>query len=129
MNEKEIIDAFRGKLVGGFFMKKMIAQTILKLPEDTIDYLIDNVWFLGSAPESFAYTFKGDDLAGQHMIFISDELLAEPQDQIEYTLLHEIGHVMLEHRNAINYHQPKEEIAKQESEADQFAKEYLKSNE
>ncbi len=125
MNKKEIIDAFRGKLVGGFFVKKMIAQTILKLPENIIHYLIDNVWFLSSSPESFAYTFKGNDLAGQHMIFISDELLAEPRDQIEYTILHEIGHVMLKHRNAINYHQPKHEIAKQEFEADQFANQYL----
>lgn len=125
MTTQQIINDFSGKIVGTRFTKHLIAQTLFKLPEEVVNYLTKNVWFLSSVRDGWAYTFKGDDLANQHMIFLSDELLEQDLPQIQFTILHEIGHVMLKHRNAINYDQPRHEIKKQEQEADEFAKKYL----
>jgi Zn-dependent peptidase ImmA (M78 family) len=58
-------------------------------------------------------------------VFISDELLRQKKEHIYYTILHEIGHVVLNHRNSIGFRQTVSEIKRQESEADLFAKRHL----
>ena len=90
-----------------------------------MDYITRRVWILSSDSEAWAFTFTGNDLKDKHLIFLSDELLAEDKSQIQFTLLHEIGHVILGHKNSINYKQTKAEINKQERQANQFAGKYL----
>ncbi len=119
------IREFGGKLVGKNSMKNMVAQTLTLLPKGIRDYIIKNCWFLSSARDAYGYTFSGNDLKNKHLIFLSDELLDLREEQIQYTVLHEIGHVILRHRNAINYSQTKKEIKRQEKEADIFARKYL----
>ena len=77
-------------------------------------------------PDTWAYAFHGNDLKNQHLIFLSDELFEEPENQIFYTILHEIGHILLSHRNSIGFQQTKAEIATQEEAADSFAYQYLR---
>ncbi len=48
------------------------------------------------------------------------------EEQIRYTIAHEIGHVLLGHRNSIIEKQSKAEISNQEREADEFARKYIK---
>lgn len=67
----------------------------------------------------------GNDLKNQHLIFLSDDLFRESPNQIRYTIVHEIGHVILGHRNSILERQSKVEIRIQEKEADDFAKQFL----
>ena len=109
-------------------MKNVVLATLLKFPDLNIKYITKNCWILSSSPDAWAYTFTGNDLKGKHLIFLSDELLSQPLSQIQYTLAHEIGHIILKHRNSINYRQSKHEIGNQEYEADQFAKKYLVYN-
>jgi len=45
--------------------------------------------------------------------------------QIKYSIAHEIGHVVLNHRNSVLIAQTKAEIKKQEKEADEFARKYI----
>lgn len=121
-----IKQAFGGRLVGNNFMKNMVVQAVTKLPDEIIEHVTKHVWFLSSSEDAWAYTFKGSDVSDKHLIFLSDELLSEDEPQIQYTILHEIGHVILNHKNSIHYRQSKEEISLQESEADKFAKRYLR---
>jgi hypothetical protein len=116
-----------GRLVGNLRTKNLVIQTLLKLPPDFIEYITKNSWILSSHPEAWAYTFTGSDLKNKHLIFLSDELLSQEESDIKYTIAHEIGHVILGHKNSINFRQTKEEINKQELEADQFADKYLNS--
>lgn len=123
--KQDIKYAFGGKLVGDEYIKKIVVSTLLKFPSEIIDYITSNCWILSSAADAWAYTFTGNDLKNKHLIFLSDELLFQPVSQIQYTIAHEIGHVILGHRNSINYRQSKHEIGKQERETDQFALHYL----
>lgn len=125
ITSQQIIKEFGGKLIAYDSHKKIIAQTLLKLPKDNIDYLIKTTWFLSSTPDSYGYTFNGNDIPNKHFIFLSDELFRESLSQIQYTILHEVGHIILKHKNEIGFRQSREEIIKQESEADEFAKRYL----
>lgn len=95
------------------------------MPKKIRNFITQNCWFFGSFEDAWAFTFTGNDLKNQHLIFISDELLLQDELQIKYSIAHEIGHVMLNHRNSVLVRQSKEEIAKQEKEADRFAKKYL----
>ena len=116
---------FDGKLVIKPEMQTYVLETLSKMPDDAIKHITQNCWFFGSMKDAFAFTFTGNDLRDQHLIFLSDELFLEDENQIQYTIAHEIGHVILEHRNSTLVHQSKEEVRQQEKEADEFAKSIL----
>lgn len=125
MNEREIKIMFGNKLVGTKRMQYFVASVLSKMPKNIIDYISRNTWFIGSLDDAWAFTFTGDDLRGKHLIFISDDLLSQSAYEIRYTIAHEIGHVVLRHRNSVFKKQKQAEIRNQEKEADDFAKNYL----
>jgi len=122
--EREIYNAFGGKLVGRRFMKVMVCRAVAKLPLNIINFLTKNCWFVSSMDDAWGFAFTGRDIKDHHLVFLSDELFMEDEAQIEYSILHEIGHVVLNHRNSVLVSQTKEEIRHQEKEADEFAKKF-----
>lgn len=124
--EEEIYEAFEGKLIGHPQMQMYVCRTLAKMPKNIIKHITQKCWFLGSMVDAWSFAFKGDDLKGQFLIFLSDELFLKYDDLIYYSIAHEIGHVMLNHRNSTFIKQGKKEIEKQEKEADEFAKKYTK---
>lgn len=124
-NIKNIYYAFDGKLAGNKRMKLAVCNTLAKMPEEIINYVTKNCWFFASMEDAWAFTFTGNDLKNKHLIFLSDELLFQDNEQISHTIAHEIGHVILKHRNSVLEKQTKEEIKQQENEAENFANKYL----
>lgn len=121
----DIFEAFHGKLVGTHPLQHFVCEVVKELPEDMQGYITTYCWFVGSLEDAWAYTFTGNDLSDQHLVFLSDELFAQDPKQIRYSIAHEIGHIVLGHRNSIYYKQTKQEIDKQEKEADAFARQYF----
>lgn len=125
---QKIQRAFGYKLQGNKRMKHIVTHTVSLLPENKIKKVTSHCWFVSSFEESWAFALRGEDLeSGDVLIFLSDELLAEPEEQIRWTILHEIGHVVMGHKNAILEPQSKKDIKKQEKEADEFAKSFTKT--
>lgn len=122
---KIIYYAFNGKLIGTSLMKKSVCETLLKMPDDIIQFVTSNCWFFGSMDDAWGFTFTGNDLKDQHLIFLSDDLLRQNAEQVHFSIAHEIGHVILRHRNSTLERQTKEEIRLQEKEADHFAKQFI----
>jgi len=123
---KEIYDAFGGKLVGTEEMKQYVCSVVALMEDDVVNYITSKCWFLGAMDDSLAFTLTGNDLKNQHLIFLSDELFMHDEEQIKYTIAHEIGHVILGHRNSVLEKQSKAEIYNQERQADRFAKKYIR---
>ena len=121
-----IFTAFNGKLVGSKDMQRYVCEVVLWLPDELQDYITRNTWFLSSLEDAWAFTFTGNDLKDQHLVFLSDDLLSQHPQQITLSILHEIGHVVLEHRNSVLEKQSEEEIEKQEHEADTFVEKYFR---
>ncbi len=122
---KVIYQSFEGKLVGSLQMKIFVCETLLSMPKDIIMFVTTNCWFISSFQESWAFALTGNDLKDQHLIFLSDDLLIQSSDQIHWTIAHEIGHVVLGHKNSTLVQQTKHEISLQEKEADSFAIQFL----
>lgn len=122
----EVRQMFNGRLVGSLKMREEVCKTVLKLPFELISKVTANIWFISSPDDAWAFTFRGSDIKDQHLIVISEELLKQDEKQIVYTILHEIGHALLGHRNSMDFEQTESEIKYQEEEADLFAKKYLK---
>lgn len=114
-----------GKLIGKKFVQNIVCKTLSFLPDDILERVCKTVWFISSPDDAWAFTFKGTEIRKRHLIFLSDELFTQDKELIVYTILHEVGHVVLNHRNSIGYEQTKTEIKRQEKEADTFAREYL----
>lgn len=129
MNEdiERIYGAFDGKLVGTFAMKVHVCGAVSNLPTDIQKQITQTCWFLSSMKDAWAFTFTGNDLKDQHLIFLSDDLLSQDAEQIQWTILHEIGHVILGHRNSTLVKQSKKEVDQQEIEADAFARQYTQN--
>ena len=122
---REIYKLFGGKLHGHKVMKDYVCRVLAKFPVDIIDHITTDCWFLGSTDDAWAYTFRGDEIEGKHLIVLSDSLWDQPDRDIVYTIAHEIGHVVLGHRNAILEPQTKAQTDRQEREAHAFALKYL----
>ncbi len=122
---EDVKKLFGGKLIGKVSMQKLVCETLIFFPTELIDKVTQSCWFITSYDDAWGFTLRGDELGGKHLIFLSDELFDQDKTQQHYTVAHEIGHVVLGHRNAILEPQSKTETAKQEAEADQFAQKYL----
>src|SRR5690348_8676531 len=94
-----------GKLIGSLFMREMVCKTILLLPAEYIERVCKKVWFISSPEDAWGFTFRGEDIRDRHLVFLSEELFNQDTSQITYTILHEIGHVILNHMNAIGVEQ------------------------
>ncbi len=121
----DVLRSFGGKLHVSSPLKRYVTRVVAKLPEEIRTHITSDCWFLGSREDAWAYTFTGDELAGKHLIILSDELSRQSDTDIEWTIMHEIGHVILGHRNSILVTQSRKEIARQEKEADAFARTYV----
>lgn len=125
---KEIRKLFRYRLQGNERMKRIVCETLTLFPSKIIKHVTGKCWFVSSFEDSWAFALRGDELKpDEHLIFLSDELLQESKEDIAWTIAHEVGHVVLEHKNAIIERQSKNEIRRQEKQADEFANYYLTS--
>lgn len=127
MSDSSVIkQAFGHKLIGTNYLKKMVVETVMLLPDELINFATKYLWFVGSFSDGYAFTLKEEDLKkGEYLIFLSDELMEEPVWQIRFSIVHEIGHAVLGHNNSIGISQTRSEIKRQELEADEFANKYL----
>lgn len=126
MKINQIKVGFGYRLAGSRLMKKVVISTLLFLPDEVVEKVIRKCWFVGSYDDSWAFVIKGREIKNsEYVIFLSDWLLKEDKYQIYHTIAHEIGHVLLGHRNSIGKVQPKAEVRKQEKEAEDFADRYL----
>lgn len=118
--------AFGPRLVGRKSMQKLVCEVMLIFPEDIIRAVTKSCWFVSSFDDAWGFVLRGDELENKHLIFLSDDLFHQSKSQQYYTIAHEIGHVVLGHKNAILESQTKMETEKQEKEADGFTKLYLR---
>lgn len=121
---QDIFYAFHGRLVGTKRMQKAVCNTLADMPDEIINEITKTCWFVSSMEDAYGYTLTGNDLKNQHLIFLSDELFEQDSKQIKYTIAHEIGHVILKHRNSTFVKQTKKEIEDQEKEADEFVRKF-----
>src|SRR4051794_15823247 len=96
---KSVREVLGDKLIGTVFMREQVCKTLLILPPDIIERVCKTVWFISSQEDAWAFTFKGSDIKERHLVFLSDVLLKQDENQIRYTILHEVGHVVLNHSN------------------------------
>jgi hypothetical protein len=126
MQSSEIKENFKYRLIANPQIKSLIIKTLQIFPDDIIKHISTSCWFISSYEDSWAFVLKSDDIKkDQSIIFLSDELLKESQEQIIYTIAHEIAHVILGHKNSIGRVQTKSEVKRQEKEAHEFVKIYF----
>ncbi len=126
-NLRQIYYAFGGKLVGHKIMKQHVCEVVSLTEDKIISFITNNCWFFASFGDAWAYTLTGNDLKNQHLVILTDELFLQSPQQIHHTIAHEIGHVVLGHKNSIFEKQTKSEIRQQEKSADAFARKYINS--
>ncbi len=114
------------RLIGSGYMKRMVVKAIQKLPLKIQTTVTSKCWFIASFTDGWAFALRWDEIKkGEYLIYLSDELLNASEEETIRTIIHEIGHVVLGHRNSIGKVQPKSEVRRQEKEADEFTGNYI----
>ena len=121
-NLQEISRKFGNKIIGKQAIKKLVCDVVSLLSAKQIDFVTSTAWFVNSFPDAWGFVFRGDELKGKFIVFLSDELFRQPKADQVYEVAHELAHILLNHRNSIGTKQSKTEIADQEKEADRFAR-------
>jgi len=124
MQINQIRLAFKRKLIGNKKMTNYVLKVLSVMPKNIIEFVTENVWFVTSFEDAWAFTFTGNDFENRHVVFLSDDLFKQNKDQIYWTITHEIGHVVLGHKNRFLEKFGEEKVRKQEDEADKFARQY-----
>src|SRR5437867_1400406 len=109
-NLDNIRKAFGGRLMGNLNMRRWVCETILLLPKDLIENITKNIWFISSPDDAWAFTFRGSDIKDQHLIVLTHELFEQSGEDIKYTIIYEIGHVVRNHKNSMGSMQTESEI-------------------
>ena len=122
-----ILKDFGSRLIGDDRSKKIICETLLLFPRAVVDYITRNVWFITPFDDAWSFTLEADGLASKSLVFLSDDLLRQDDDQIRYSIAHEIAHIMLGHRNPYGVIIRKGSDKRSETDADEFARYYLES--
>ena len=121
----DIKGKFGGKLVGKPKMQRLVCETLLLFTDSEINHITKNIWFVSSFDDAWGFVLDSKDLGKKHLVFLGDELFDQDKYAQQYTIAHEIGHVLLNHRNAILQPQTGTEIKNQEDEAHRFAIQYV----
>ena len=121
-NLQEVGRKFGNKIIGKRAVKKLVCSVVSLLNAKQVDFVTSTVWFVNSFPDAWGFVFRGDELKGKFIVFLSDELFRQPKVDQVYEVAHELAHILLSHRNSIGTKQSKTEIADQEKEADRFAR-------
>src|SRR3989344_8329486 len=87
---KQIEKKFGAHIAGSKEVKRLVSEAISLFPKELVNYIIKNIWFAASFDDAWAFTFDGNDLKGKHLIFLSDDLLAQSRYQIFHSIAHEI---------------------------------------
>ncbi len=122
---EDIKEKFGGKLIGNPRMQKLVCETLLSFPKEKVAFIVKNIWFVSSFDDSWGFVLDSRDLGKKHLVILGDELFDQDKYAQNYTIAHEIGHVLLNHRNAILGPQTGDEIKDQEAEAHKFALKYV----
>lgn len=123
---EKVRQKFGNKIIGSRGMRNLILEVVSVLPDNLAYFVAENVWFVNSFEDAWGFVIRGDEIKDKFLVFLADRLFRQPKADQEYEIAHEIGHIVLKHRNAISAPQSKAEIARQEREADAFARRYLK---
>lgn len=125
-NLEDVKRKFGNKIIGSQKVQNLVCSVVGLLPSEKADFVTKNVWFVNSFSDASSFVLRGDELAGKYLVFLSDEVFKQPKSDQYYEVAHEIGHILLNHRNSIGISQTSVEIEKQERQAEQFAYKLLK---
>jgi hypothetical protein len=66
---KIIYDMFGNKLIGSSKMKLHVCEVVSQMPEKIIKTVTQTCWFMASMDDAWAFTFTGNDLRDNHLVF------------------------------------------------------------
>jgi hypothetical protein len=112
--------------LGNDDLRKEISHALSKIPMGIVDDLNENCYFLVESEVGKASCFPVGFFDNKAIIVISDVYFCSADDKaLEYTILHEVAHHALKHKNPWQHGLSTEEYDKQEKEADEQVEKWL----
>ncbi len=115
--------------LGNEKLRFAVAKCLSKLPLEIIEQVTKNCLFVMPTIEKLGI-YLTNDLINDKVIFaFPEKLLEKEKSEIEHTILHEVAHYYLNHKNPLIYTLSGEEYDSQEQEANKQVDEWLKKSE
>lgn len=123
----EMVDnAFGGVNQVSDQFRTLLAKSMSRLPMSVVDWAVDNVLFVSSNEDDYAFFIPRDEWNQQRsLVFLCESLKSESADIQAFYIAHEIAHVRLGHRSPVYSMLTPEEADRQEKDADRLARKWL----
>jgi len=104
----------------------ILARTMSKLPTRVVDWAADNILFVSSDNDSYAFFLPREEWnRKRNLVFLSEILKDQTTILQAFYVAHEIAHVKLRHRSPIFSDLSQEETDAQETDANDLARKWL----
>lgn len=105
----------------------ILARVFCRLPKEIVDWATKNIVFVSSSGEYLAFWGPLTDLSDKKgFIFLSQYLKHEDDESFSFIIAQEIAHAQLNHKSPLFTRMPRADQRKQEQDAEDLAKKWLK---
>ena len=110
-------------------LRYVVAKSLSKLPIEIIDKVTENCLFIMPKIEELGIYLPNDFIKDKQIFAFPEKLLEKEEHEIEHTILHEVAHYYLKHKNALIHNLSAEEYDRQEEEANKQVDKWLRKSE
>ena len=130
MTEKYTVEEILDKSAGSVLpennqLRDPVALALSKVPKKIANRVLEECLFLMPSPGMMGFRISKKLLQGSNAIVLSEKLLEKDQKYIVLTILHEVGHFYLNHKNPVIDQLSEEEERKQEEAAVRWARQWI----
>jgi hypothetical protein len=124
-NDLQITPETVDKMIGGIhalsdYFRAAVCIALSKLPIDVIDFATEKIFWISSDEQRYAFVMNRDKYNDRKWFVVLSETMKELSDMVQWFFIaHEVAHCWLDHKNPIFDKLSKDEVARQENEADE----------
>lgn len=117
--------------MGNDDLSNLLSIILTRVPRKIVDKVLNNCLYLMPRTKEKGCYFPNRVLKGKHIILFPDSLLKQSSKGQIHTILHETAHYILKHKSPLEFpytpdNTDLEEYNRQEQEADNLVKKWLK---
>ena len=106
-------------------LRRAVALALSKAPREVVDHFLGGCLFLMPAAQEKGCYLPRETVAGKAIVALSESLLADPEE-LELTILRQVAHLWLGHKDPHISGVSSEEYDRQQAEANELVASWLK---
>ena len=109
-------------------LRYVVARALFKIPADVVELVVEGCLFFMPTIEGKSTYLPLSVIRGKPIIGVPESLLDEPEEVVDRTIIHEVAHFVLKHKDPAVDGLTTEEYEEQERRADSLVDQWLQQS-